>query len=92
MRETAAFLCGVVIAHGLDDSAYEEAVQDLVNSVKSKSTLEAQHGCLLASAHALERKISLMKKDNNFLASLPSFAVYKEGVEAIGKGRKHLEM
>jgi hypothetical protein len=81
MREKSALLYGIVIAHGLDDSAYKEAIQDLMNSVKSKSPLEAQHGCLLALAHALERRISLMKRENTF----PSYAVYKKGVEAIGK-------
>ncbi|PNF26280.1 hypothetical protein B7P43_G02686 [Cryptotermes secundus] len=83
MREKSALLYGIIIAHGLDDLAYEEAVQDLINCVKSKSPLEAQHGCLLASAHALERKISIMKRDNSSLVNLSSYAVYKEGVEAI---------
>lgn len=85
MRETSALLYGIIIAHGLHDSAYEEAVQDLINTVKSKNPLESQHGCLLATAHALERKISIMKKDNNLLVNLSSNAVYKGGVEAIGK-------
>ncbi|KDR13581.1 proteasome-associated protein ECM29 homolog isoform X2 [Zootermopsis nevadensis] len=82
IRETSALLYGIIIAHGLRDSAYEEAVQDLIGSVKSKNPLEAQHGCLLATAHALERKICVMKKDN-LLVDLSSCAVYKGGVEAI---------
>jgi hypothetical protein len=84
IRETSALLYGIIIAYGLHDSAYEEAVQDLINSVKSKNPLEAQHGCLLATAFALERKFSIMKKDN-LLVNLSSNTVYKEGVEAIGK-------
>ncbi|XP_069674508.1 proteasome adapter and scaffold protein ECM29 isoform X2 [Periplaneta americana] len=82
MREASALLYGIIIAHGLDDSAYDDAVQDLINSVKGKSPLEAQHGCLLASAYALERKMSIMKKAGN-LMHLPSFTVYREGVNAI---------
>lgn len=85
MREKSALLYGIIIAHGLDDAAYEVAVQDLINSVKSKSPLEAQHGCLLASAHALERKISIMKRDSSSLANLSSYTIYRGGVEAIGK-------
>jgi translation initiation factor IF-1 len=84
IREKSALLYGIIVAHGLHDSAYEEAVQDLINSVKSKNPLETQHGCLLATAHALERKISIMKKDN-VLVNLSSYDVYKGGVEAIGK-------
>lgn len=83
MRETSALLYGIIIAHGLDDAAYEEAVHDLINSVKSKSPLETQHGCLLASAHALERRVSIMKKHNHVLNNMPLYAVYKEGVETI---------
>jgi len=90
MRETSALLYGIIIAHGLDDAAYEEAVCDLINSVKSKSPLEAQHGCLLASAHALERRISVMKKHNRVLNNMSLYAVYKEGVETIGENLYHL--
>jgi hypothetical protein len=90
MRETSALLYGIIIAHGLDDAAYEEAVHDLINSVKSKSPLEAQHGCLLASAHALERRICIMKKHSHVLNNMPLYAVCKEGVETIGKNLFHL--
>jgi hypothetical protein len=60
--ETYALSHGIIIAYGLHDSAYEEAVQDLINSVKSENPLEAQHGCLLATVHVLGRKFSVMKK------------------------------
>lgn len=92
MRETSALLCGIIIAYGLDDAAYEEAVRDLINSVKGKSPLETQHGCLLASAHALERRICMMKKHNHVLNNVTLYAVYKEGVETIGKNLYHLRV
>lgn len=92
MRETSALLYGIIIAHGLDDEAYEGAVHDLINSVKSKSPLEAQHGCLLATAHALERRISIMKKHHNVLINMSLYAVYTEGVETIGKNLFNLGM
>jgi hypothetical protein len=90
MRWTSSLLYGIIIAHGLYDAANEEAIHDLINSVKSKSPLEAQHGCLLASAHALERRISIMKKHNHVLNNMSLYVVYKEGVETIGENLYHL--
>jgi hypothetical protein len=56
MREASALLYGIISAFGLHGSAYEGAVQNLINSVKSKNPLEAQHHYSLATSYALETK------------------------------------
>ncbi|KAJ9587578.1 hypothetical protein L9F63_018960, partial [Diploptera punctata] len=89
MREAAALLYGVVIANSLDDAKFEDAVHDLLSTVKSKSQLEAQHGSLLAAAHGLERKIAVLKKNNGSLLTFVSSEVYKEVTEVIVNNLNH---
>ena len=85
MREACALLYGVVVANSFDDEKFESTVSDLLNTVKSKSQLEAQHGCLLAAAYSLERRLAVLKKKNTSLSEFISSKIYKEVVDVIGK-------
>ncbi|XP_066994237.2 proteasome adapter and scaffold protein ECM29 isoform X2 [Anabrus simplex] len=81
VREAAAQLYGTVVAHGLGDKEFDEAVSDLIDCVKGK-TLETQHGCVLALAHALERRIILLKKKGD-TEKVVGWPAYQDGVNTM---------
>ncbi|KAK7866865.1 hypothetical protein R5R35_006031 [Gryllus longicercus] len=81
MREASAQMYGIVIAHGLNDQQFDSSVKELIASIKGKN-LEAQHGCILALAHALERRVTLLKNEEK-TDKLLSWPAYKEGVHTI---------
>ncbi|KAG8232782.1 hypothetical protein J437_LFUL013279, partial [Ladona fulva] len=86
MREIASMIYGLVVAHGQDDSNFEETMSCLLRQV-SKKNLEAQHGYILAICYCLERRLWLKKSRENPLdlnsGLLVSKATFKKGVKAI---------
>lgn len=62
-RTIIAKIYGIILAYGVaDDSIFHNHIDDLL-AVQSKS-LEHQHGSVLASSHALYRKLCRFKKEN----------------------------
>ncbi|XP_046403565.1 proteasome adapter and scaffold protein ECM29-like [Ischnura elegans] len=86
IREVGAIIYGFVVAHGLDDSDYDQIITNLLRQL-GKKNLDTQHGCILAICYCLERRIYLKKsqetKPESIVNSLISRSTYKKGVKAI---------